>query len=420
MILLLTLPVFYLIWRGVRGRRVEVTHRETFTLGYLWYGALPLFLSGTDVELDSPALRGWRSIANLMGPEIMRTELIWSVAIWAAFIAGTMVVPRVAATTSSIRVDEVHPMAWRTVLLLIGIGSLTFAIAWGVVNRGLLFGGYEANGFDDVVRGPLQASLLYTSVAAIIAYLRRHAIGNTPAIVNGAAVLIMILLSLSVGTRGAAVLAVLMAVAVASKVRGGLSRKMLVIGGLASVTALAALAAWRLGSSDIAFAALSPALESLYTYFSAATYLTFNAVPIIAFPSPLLGGIGNLVPRALWPDKGEYLGSLLNGVKIFAPVGALHLFASLLVNFGWLGSIVAAFFAGAAVERLSRSQRPACIAAFALIVGVLTTDLWRNPFSQSLIKSVLQGAVLIPLLLTFAALVATRLRGSARRHIDAI
>lgn len=414
MIFLLALPAIYLVQRVLLRQRVELTHRETFTLGFIWYAGLPLLLSGLDIALGSPALRGWQSIATMMGPDLLQKELIWGVGVWAAFIAGTMVVPRTARPDMP-PPDAASPIAWRVVLVIIGTAALAFAVAWGIANRGLLFTGYEATEFDDVVRGPLQAALLYTSIAAMIAIVRRRSIGDLPVVINAMAVLLMALLSLSIGTRGATVLVVVALVALASRLRSGLRRPVLIGGSLLMLAFFAALAAWRLGSSDIAVALLSPALESLYTYFSAATYFAFNDIPLFAFPAPLLGSIGNLVPRALWPGKVDFLGSLLDNINMFAPLGATHLFPSLLFNFGWLGSLVAVFAAGAGVERLSRSSRPGCIAAWALIVGMLATDVWRSPFSISLAKTVLQGAVLMPLLLTFAVLSATKLRGSARQ-----
>jgi hypothetical protein len=414
LIFLLALPAIYLVQRVLLRQRVELTHRETFTLGFLWYAGLPLLLSGLDIELGLPALRGWQSIATMMGPDLLQKELIWGVGVWAAFIAGAMVVPR-AAHPDAPPPDAASPMAWRVVLVVLGTAALVFAVAWGIANHGLLFTGYEATEFDDVVRGPLQAALLYTSIAAIIAIVRRRSIGNLPVVINVAAVMLMMLLSLSIGTRGATILVVVALVALASRLRDGLRRSVLIGSSLLMLAFFAALAAWRLGSSDVGVALLSPALESLFTYFSAATYFAFNDIPLFAFPARLLGAIGNLVPRALWPGKVDFLNSLLDDVDMFAPLGATHLFPSLLFNFGWLGSLVVVFATGAGVERLSRSRRPASIAAWALIVGMLTTDVWRSPFSISLIKTVLQGAVLIPLLLTFLALVATHFRGSARR-----
>lgn|GEM_PF-6551743 len=414
MIFLLALPVVYLIWRTVLRRQVEVGHREAFTLGFLWYAAMPMLLATIDIDLESPALRGWRAIATMMGPARQQTELVWGVGIWAAFIAGSLAAGRRPNPVPSPLVDGAHPAAWRVVLLLTGTAALAFALTWGVTNRGLLFTGYAATEFDDVVRGPLQGALLYTSVAAMIAWVRRRRVGRLPIVINGTAVLLLVLLSLSIGTRGATVLVAVAFIALASRLRDGLPRAPLVGGGVAALASLAALAAWRLGSSDIGFALLTPALESLYTYFSAATYLAFNDIPAISFPVPLLGAVGNLLPRALWPGKVDFLASLLAGVNMFAPLGATHLFASLLINFGWLGSLVAVFAAGAGAERLSQSRRPACFAASALIVGMLAADVWRSPFSQSLIKTVLQGALLVPLLLTLVTLVATRVRGSDR------
>ncbi len=416
MILLLALPLAYMIWRTVLQPRIQVGHREAFTLGFLWYAAMPMFIAAIDIDLNSPALRGWRAIATMMGPARQQTELVWGVGIWAAFIAGSLAaVPADSTVCPPPPSDEVHPMAWRVVLLLTGAAALAFAVVWGIANRGILFTGYAANEFDDVVRGPLQAALLYTSVAAMIAILRRPSIGTLPVAVNVIAVLLMALLSLSIGTRGATVLVVVALVALASRFRNGLHRPLLIGGSVLILAFFSALAAWRLSSSDVGFALLSPALESLYTYFSAATYFAFNEIPLFAFPAPLLGAVGNLVPRALWPGKVEFLNSLLDNIHMFAPLGATHLFPSLLFNFGWLGSLVAVFTAGAGIEILSRSQRPASIAAWAFIVGIIATDVWRSPFSISLIKTALQGAVLMPLLLTFNAIVANKIRGRGYR-----
>jgi hypothetical protein len=410
-ILLFVLPLLFLAWQGISQQRIKITHRETYTIGFLWYGALPIVLSVADIPLNSPELEFWQSVATIMGSAVIRTETGWGFLVWAAFLGGCLVA-RGANQPAAVPGTRSDAASWTVVLTGVGVMSGLFGAAWALLNRGLLFRGY-ADAYDDVARGPLQGALVYTAVAFVIAFLKRHEIGRLPVWTLGGAIGFLTVLSLSVGTRSMPVLITIMLTVLASRLLGGLPRGRLMVGLLVFVAGFSALAAWRQGGViGVRFAILTPVLEPLYTYISASTYLAFNDIPMFAFPAPLLGGLANLVPRALWPGKVEYIEGLMNGVEMFAPLGATHLFPSLLINFGWAGSIVAVFAAGVGIERLSRTSSHVLIASYALIAAVLTTDLWRNPFSQSLIKSVLQGAIIVPALLVLATAILTAIRAS--------
>jgi hypothetical protein len=298
--------------------------------------------------------------------------------------------------------DKTTAESWQFVLVGVGVASMIFGVAWALLNRGMLFRGYT-DAYDDVARGPLQGALVYTSVAFVIAFMKRGEAGRLGLWLTGFAVAFLTILSFSVGTRSMPVLVTIMLTVLASRLRGGLPRYGLLLGAVVAIAALSALAVWRQGGGGLQFALLTPVLEPLFTYISAATYLSFNDVPVFAFPSPLLGALANLVPRALWPGKVDFIEGLTDNVEMFAPLGATHLFFSLLINFGWAGSVLLSFAAGAAIERLSRTSSHVLTASYVLIAAVLMTDLWRNPFSQSLIKSVLQGAFIVPALLALAA-----------------
>lgn len=411
MLIILTIPLAYLFWQALTKPRIIITHRETFTLGFIWYAAMPLYFANVDLSIESPALVGWRAIATIMGAAVQSIEILWATGIWLAFMMGCALTHRRAALAPLNQPSSPQSVAgWKAVLLAVGAAAILFALTWAGANRALLFRGYAFE-YDDVIRGPLQGAIVYASVAAVIAYAMSKQIGRMPLILLVTAILSLIILSLSVGTRSMVLLSVLMLAALISKIRNGLPRIPLILGGLATVAVFGALAAWRQGTGDLGFALLSAALEPLYTYISAATYLAFNDPPLIAMPVPLVGSLVNLVPRAVWPDKIDYLASLMEGVRIYAPLGATHLFPSLLMNFGWLGGIIAAACAGAGIERLSQSRRPTLTASYILIVAVLAADIWRNPFSQSLVKSVLQGGILVPLLMAFAAAVLAQFRG---------
>lgn len=407
---LFAIPLLYLIQRVVLRRRVIITHRETFTLGFLWYGAMPIAASVVQLPTIVPELRFWQSIATLMGPNRVETLTIWCVLVWVAFILGCTVVRQPDKTFTQMPVCKNASKSWRLVLISVSLAAAFFAVVWAISNRGILFRGY-ADTYDDATRGPLQAALIYTSVAFVIALLMRRDIARLPVFLVGFVAIGLGLLSLSVGTRSMPVLITVMLVALISRLRGGISRILLLVSVVLALAGFSALAAWRQGGGDFRFALLTPALEPLYTYISAASYLAFNEIPLIAFPDPLLGSLANLVPRVAWPEKVEFVDSLTENIKIFAPLGATHLFVSLLINFGWIGGVIVSFSTGIGIEKLSRCRGPVLMASYALVVAVLATDIWRNPFSQSLIKSVLQGAFLVPALLFIIATLLRKSRG---------
>jgi hypothetical protein len=414
--ILLFIPLVYLLWRTFRQRRIVITHRETFSLGFLWYGAMPLLLATSEMTVSAPALDGWQAISRIMGPALLQREILWAAGLWLAFIGGCAVVSsRMGPPAKAEAVDFAHIDGWRVVLIGVGLATLLFGCLWAAANPELLFAGYAPE-YDDTARGPLQGALLYSAVTAVIAVEYRRQIGRMPMILNVVAIIFLVTLSLSVGTRGMTLIVILMALAAGSRLLGGLARATVFGIGTIVVGGFAAVAVWRIGVGDIGFALLTPALEPLYTYFSAATYLAFNEIPLFAAPLPLLGGLVNLVPYVLWPEKVDFLASFLAGATFFSPLGAMHLFASLWMNFGWIGSLVAMFGAGAAVERLSRANWPPAVASYLVILAVLTTDLWRNPFSMSLVKSVLQGAILVPLAFAVFAAGISKLRMQAKSH----
>lgn len=146
---------------------------------------------------------------------------------------------------------------------------------------------------------------------------------------------------------------------------------------------------------------LNLAQEPLLTSVSAFAFLEDGKFPLLNFPIFLISDFTNLLPSSLFPEKIQYL---LNpqdlGYEIYMPLGGLHIFVSLVINFGIVG---AAFFftcIGFLVGKFERSSMSVqAVTIYCFVCSWLTFSLNRDPFSVSLVKNIFEISLLIPLIL---------------------
>ncbi len=76
----------------------------------------------------------------------------------------------------------------------------------------------------------------------------------------------------------------------------------------------------------------------------------------------------------------------------------------MLINFGWIGSLIAAMMGGFGAERLRQGalRHPLLLASYCIVVPVLTLDLWRNPMEIPIVKNMFEVGVLLPVALLIA------------------
>ncbi len=407
MIWLLALPLAYLMWRTLARGRIEYTHREAFTLGNLYYMALPLAIASTTEDFGEVWLGPWRMIARLPGQAGVTRMIVWSVALWACFLLGDALARRRGTSD----VDLSGPIgaavrdraAWTVVLTGGAIALGLFGAAWAVVNRAILFTGY-ANFQETAAAGALQAAIAFMTYISVTAALLRAAL---PRFAVRLAVLVLGflgVLTLSTGGRQTFVLALIAALVCRSVLRDGVPRRTFVALGIAGVLLFGFIGAWRSGVADTGHLFGSIAAEPLFTFLSFTTLVAFTYLPAFAFPTPLISSFGNIVPSVIWSDKLDYFKHLLDQFRYYSPLGALSLGASMLINFGWIGALVAATAGGFGVERLRQGamRHPLLLASYCIVVPVLTLDLWRNPMEIPIVKNMFEVGLLLPVALLIA------------------
>jgi hypothetical protein len=148
---------------------------------------------------------------------------------------------------------------------------------------------------------------------------------------------------------------------------------------------------------------LNLAQEPLLTSISLFAFLGDGNMPAFNPPVFLASDFTNLLPSIFFPDKQDYLLKPQDfGYMLYNPVGAMHAFVSLVINFGVFGAALffwALGFGLALFERASKSIQSVCVYSF--MAAWLTFSFHRDPFAISIVKSIFQVSIFIPLSLHF-------------------
>lgn len=405
-------PLAVFIYRVLIKPSVILSHLEMFTLGMLIYCALPIGLALTTLPIHQPAFSVWQKIVRVGGMEPLETLAIWALMGWAAFLVGSRLgAPYQRSTITHQSLDPQFLRNLKRTIIAMTLFLALFALYWGLSNRGLLFQGYKPK-FEVEVAGPLQTAILLQTVLLLFALTLRHTMGRMTMILCSGSLVFMVLLSLSIGTRQASLVALISVISLVSWQRHGIKRKQIIGLGLAGLSILSLISAWRIGTLSLTSLLLTPVYEPMFTFFSGISFVVYNHIGWFEAPMPLLVAFINLVPSAIWPDKIDLLKSVMEEFTYVSPLGATHIAASMLMNFGWVGSIIVFFLAGFGVMKLALLAQRQWIAmpSYHLFIGILAADIWRNAFQISVVKSGFQSGLLFPLVVIAIATLFTHLQ----------
>jgi len=164
------------------------------------------------------------------------------------------------------------------------------------------------------------------------------------------------------------------------------------------------------GGSAITDAAFNVLLEPVFTSISLVYFLRYDHMVWLALPKYLVSDFSNLIPSAVFPRKA----SLINTPDVFSPLGALHSFVSFNFNFGLIGTAAFMFLLPMGLRWIkARDGSPLYRTMYVMLSGWLAFTFFRDPFSVSIVKTMVQHSVLLP-----AAIVAfVRLAEAASQNV---
>lgn len=378
-------------------RRYRVTYVDLFNVGFFVYVSLPLLFAISEQLRVLPLVEHWQAL--VLGLSSTRFSwLIWFAPVcWIAFELGVglglLLTPRLATHSGQVRQ---HPLVVNSTICILG-GLLTlYSLAHIFRYRALLFAGYSDPEYSQAARGPLQLAMLLIFYLLAFGIERRDRVSRRVLWLLGGAALLIAAASLSMGTRQGLVTVMLATAVFVSTLFGGVRRGTFVLIAGVLVTLLAFVGVWRLGAGQGML--VTAAFEPMGTFISALTMVSFNDIPALAVPDELAIGLLNLIPTALWPDKLEYMSRFAPDLTFVAPLGAQHLFVSLVSAFGWVGSLAFLLASGVCLQLFSaRCVATRTTGSYAIVAAVFAMDIWRNPLSITLVKICLQAAFLWPI-----------------------
>lgn len=410
----------YLVMRA-RCRRIVVDHRLLFTVGHLYYLALPSVLARLRV-LDGQYSFVWGIYHSIPAGRALAFST-WSLCVLLAFHAGAAIGTRRPAP-APLRPRNAMVRAGVPALVLGVILSLLLFAAIVVINLSIIRSGYRSNDptliQSQTGRGTLAAGGIL--VGAMLLYTRSRFRDTTWPFDDRSprsAVRSLWAAALFVPVAGILLLAggrlyastVLVAGAVWTSIAVRPIRRWVLISlGVAAFALLTAYGALRTGSvptaSNLGLYATTESVQGSIALFNTLED-NDDQFALVRAPVFLASDFVNIVPRVLLPDKDDLrVTPEERGFVLDNPLGGLSVGVSLLINFGSVGSVVVVAAVGYGFSRLrARTLDPRASvlrSSYALAAATLLMVFYRDPFSISIVRWWLLNATLIPLFMSAA------------------
>jgi len=362
----------------------ELNHTKLFSFGFLVYWVIPMLIVVDDPLFSTPT------------PERVHSYW-WKIAgIFACFFVGDFFG----------RLLKYNPKPARPTK---GFGPLLFVVSTAfasfvVLKRVELFSGpYVVDASTIVVRGPIAALSMLLFMIAIVRMSSREEFDLRN--IYFGMFLFFAVVYLATGGRMVIVTCCIALLIYYSCYVRRLKLSSLALMGTLGLLVFGAISIWRIGTfqNSVQTFFWTLATESYYTSLSLLEYLNHYHEPLIAFPSQLLADFYNLVPTFI---AGEKL-AFNNSFGVSSPFGALHSYVSWMQNFGIFGSFLFAIALGFWLRWLRARNTSISRPIYSVVVASLAMTFWRDDFSISVVKMMIENAILFSLAIYYyAALIA--------------
>lgn len=421
----LVLPVWTAYKRACAPEGIRIDHVVLFSFGFIFYGITPILLGVSHLGAANFALGIWYAYFDAnVGSAQMVIYLAGMLLFYAAFILGSYAVHSVAAGPAGRGILSADIDCGALTLVWPAAVAFGGAYVWSV--RTSLFHGYTAYSQTYMAGGTISA---VTLVLLSFILLRMSFAEGLPVRARRQAALrlyiatfcIFALVLLSLGGRLYVVTSAMMVLTYLSVYRRRLPYRRVVMLFAVGIAIVGTIGVIRLGSGGLSPSALAENIfgEPLFTSFSLLNFLGQNRFELFNLPRFLAGDLLNLVPSFLFPTKSLYLPDpTAFGYVVYAPLGALHMFFSFMINFGLIGSACVLGGLGAWLSWVGAKNTPLARVIYSMTSGCLAFTLFRDPFSVSLVKNMLEFSILVPTVLTLGAHVVSVVSARQLRRLS--
>ncbi len=387
----LAIPCGYGYWRSVSQGRVEINHVTTLTFGFLYYWITPLAVRILAPQVDFPLARVW---SGLFREHLIAPYAASCIALYLCFMVGDTLGARWWRRR---RAESARPVPTL---------ALSLSTVFGCVL--LLYSAYvvRADLFRPTVPGANQVAAALGAVTACVVLLgcvalmfalqhpeapwRRLLLSRyfLPAIIGSSMMLFR-------GSRLYVASLVVMFLIYQTQFRTRIKLKSVIAAFLVFAFLFGAVGTWREGSSPTG-AFFNVFVEPMLVSLSLVHHLRYKGIAWINQPTQLVNDLENLIPTVLMPQKYK----LLKQPDAYRPLGGIHSFVSFNLYFGLLGTAAFWFLMPLLLQYLRSRQSDTLFATmYVMCSGWLAFTFFRNAFSLSLVKNILEQSIVIPFLI---------------------
>jgi hypothetical protein len=387
----------------LRARRVD--HVIFFSAGYLYYWVLPIFVGQFPFQgaENNFAYQHWLGIFDSLPRSQLMLYAISIFTYYLCFRLGDSFARRTVRKGESRKTSSLHFVPLLYVFVFILAVGYAFHIRAGI---GMNYGDLGDELFT--AKGTLTAISLVLLALSLLLTTAKEKANFISTVANrwilGYFVIAFILLAM--GERLYVMTSLLLLIAYRSiffKKYTAIQLFSFVIG-IAVLSALMGLVRMRT-NLNINALILNLAFEPVFTGYSLLSFLANNHIPWIGLPKFLAGDFLNLVPSAVWEHKADFLiDPVKSGFYFEMPLGAINSWVSLIVNFGLVGTAFAMIFMGYFLRWLRRkASSPIIRTQYLMCSAFMVFTVFRDPFSVSIVKNIVEFSLLAPLLCAFAS-----------------
>lgn len=425
LILNMFFPVF-ISWKNcVSNRALEVNHILLFSFGYVYYFVLPIFVGLNKLFVGLPAMDLWYSIFNEVSDKTIIFYLILIFIFYLSFILGST--RKTKNKKPLINVDDNFEKEELNFFLITGM-AISMIFFYGYRNS--FFTGYSKDSLSTVIqKGPFIALSLVILALALIYIGKNHDQLGYDINIKGLffnkfliTYFTVAILILSLGGRLYFVTSIVILLCYYSVYYKKIKLSYVLSLFLLLAISMGTIGVIRLDGSNFSMTSVLFNLfqEPIYVSFSLASFLDINNFKILNLPIYLLSSLINLIPTYVFPNKLDYIIPLADsGYNIYTPLGAVHTFAPLMINFGIFGSAIFLYGVGWFLNRIKSDAKSVLARTiYVSFSGFLTFTFFRDGFETSLIKNIFQFSILMPILIVLSANVLSIIKKNIAEQIN--
>ena len=391
LVLAVAIPCWYGYWRSVSQGRVQINHVTTLTLGFLYYWITPLAVRILAPHLDLALGRVW---LGLFRERLIAPYAVSCIALYLCFMVGDLLAARWCRGP---RTESARPIPTLALSLTTFFGCVLLVYSAYAVRADFFRATENISPQVAAARGAVTACVVLLACVALMFALqhpetpwRKLLLSRffLPAILGGSLMLLF-------GSRLYVASLLVMLAIYQTNFRARFKLKTLVAVGVFFVVFFGSVGTWRQGESPTG--ALSNVLaEPMLISLSLVHHLRYKGIAWTNLPTQLVRDSVNLVPTVLMPQKYK----LLTPTDVYTPLGGLHSFVSFNLYFGLLGT-AAFWFVMPFLFHYLRSRLSDTLFAtmYVMCSGWLAFSFFRNAFSLSLVKNILEQSIVIPFLI---------------------